>query len=193
MPRFCFATNNRHKLEEVANLLKGSFDLVGLNDIGFKGELAEDFLTLEENSRQKAEFIFRNYQMPCFADDTGLEVVALNGEPGVLSARFAGPHKSSADNMTLLLKKLEGISNRKAQFRTVITLIEITGQVKQFEGVVKGEILPQPRGQAGFGYDPVFLPDGLDKTLAEMTLPEKNQISHRAKAANKLVEYLRSE
>jgi XTP/dITP diphosphohydrolase len=190
--KICFATNNRHKLGEVANLLHESFELVGLADIGCTGELAEDFFTLEENSKQKAEYVFRKFRLACFADDTGLEVEALKGEPGVHSAHFAGPQRNSADNIALLLEKLAGNPSRKAQFRTVVTLIEQEGAVKQFEGVVRGEITFQPRGAKGFGYDPIFLPDGFDKTLAEMTLEEKNKISHRAIAVGRLVEYLKA-
>jgi XTP/dITP diphosphohydrolase len=190
-PKLCFATNNRHKLEEVASLLNRSFDLVGLHEVGFKGELEEDFFTLEENSKQKATFVFNNFHIPCFADDSGLEVDALNGEPGVHSAHFAGPHRSSADNTDLLLKKMEGIENRSARFRTVITLMDV-GLTKQFEGIVKGKILHTPRGTEGFGYDPVFLPDGFEISLAEMTMSQKNKISHRAMAVFKLVEFLKS-
>ncbi len=190
MTRLCFATNNRHKLDEVSSLLKRDFDLVGLDDIGFKEELAEDFFTLEENSNQKAEFIFNRFHLPCFADDTGLEVDALNGQPGVFSARFAGPQRNSSDNIRLLLQKLEGVKNRKARFRTVITLVERKGVTQQFEGIVKGEIIQQARGSEGFGYDPIFLPDGHTETLAEMTLEKKNVISHRGIAVGKLVMYL---
>ncbi len=190
MTRLCFATNNRHKLDEVASLLKNSFEVVSLADMGFNEELAEDFFTLEGNSKQKAEFVFHNFHMPCFADDTGLEVEALSGAPGVRSARYAGPQRSGADNMMLLLQKLEGIANRKAHFRTVITLMENSGQAIQFEGVVKGVILHQARGTEGFGYDPVFLPDGFEKSLGEMTMEGKNKISHRAKAVRKLVDFL---
>ena len=190
MTRLCFATNSRHKLHEVASLLKNTFDVVSLADIGFNEELAEDFSTLEENSKQKAEFVFYNFQIPCFADDTGLEVEALNGAPGVNSARYAGLQRNAADNMALLLEELKGVANRKAQFRTVITLMESSSQTIQFEGVVQGQILPQARGTDGFGYDPVFLPDGFEKSLAEMTMEEKNEISHRAKAVKKLVDYL---
>jgi XTP/dITP diphosphohydrolase len=190
MTRLCFATNNRHKLDEVASLLKHSFDVVGLADVAFNKELAEDFFTLEENSKQKAEFIFNTFQLPCFADDSGLEVDALNGAPGVNSAHYAGPQRSHADNLELLLQKLEGITNRKAQFRTVITFIETSGQAMQFEGIVKGVILHQARGIQGFGYDPVFLPEGFEKSLAEMNMEEKNRISHRASAVRKLVDFL---
>ena len=192
MQKFCFATNNQHKIEEVAALLGGHFTLVSLSDIGFDGELAEDFFTLEDNSRQKAEFVFQNFGVACFADDTGLEVEALGGEPGVFSARYAGPQRNSHDNMTLLLQKLADQPNRNARFRTVITLFESQASLKQFEGIVEGKIIKEQRGTGGFGYDPVFLPDGFTKTLAEMAMEEKNLISHRARAMNKLVAYLKA-
>ena len=190
-PKLCFATNNRHKLEEVASLLNGSLDLVSLHEVGFNGELAEDFFTLEENSKQKAAFVYNTFKVPCFADDSGLEVQALNGAPGVHSAHYAGPHRSSADNTALLLQRMVGIENRTARFRTVITLMD-DGLVKQFEGTVHGQILNSPLGTAGFGYDPVFLPDGFELSLAEMTLIQKNKISHRAMAMLRLVEYLKA-
>jgi XTP/dITP diphosphohydrolase len=190
MQKLCFATNNQHKIDEVAALLGGHFALLSLRDIGFEGELAEDFFTLEDNSRQKAEFIFKNFQVPCFADDTGLEVEALNGEPGVFSARYAGSHRNSDDNMNLLLRKLTDQPNRQACFRTVITLFESETSIKQFEGLVAGSIITERRGSEGFGYDPIFLPDGFTKTLGEMAMEEKNAISHRARAITKLVEYL---
>lgn len=190
MRKICFATTNRHKLDEVATMLEGKIELVGLDDVGCHTELAEDFMTLEANSNQKAEFVFQNYHVPCFADDSGLEVEALNGAPGVLSARYAGPQRSNADNIELLLKNLTGLSNLKAQFRTVVTFIDGSGKSTQFEGVLKGEILFSPRGNAGFGYDPIFLPWGYNKTLAEMTIDEKNKISHRALAIRELVNYL---
>jgi XTP/dITP diphosphohydrolase len=192
MSPLCFATNNKHKIEEVATLLGGHFQLQSLTDIGCQEELAEDFFTLEGNSRQKAEFVFKNFNVSCFADDTGLEVEALNGEPGVFSARYAGVQRNSDDNMNLLLQKLTDHPNRNARFRTVITLFEKDGAVKQFEGIVTGKIVFQKRGAGGFGYDPIFQPDGFSKTLAEMTMEEKNKISHRARAMNKLVDYLRS-
>lgn len=190
--KLCFATNNQHKIDEVAALLGGHFALQSLHNIGFTGELAEDFFTLEDNSRQKATFIFKNFQVACFADDTGLEVKALHGEPGVFSARYAGPQRNSEDNMKLLLQKLNGEQNREARFRTVITLVESDGTEKQFEGIVTGKILTEKRGSGGFGYDPIFQPDGFKKTLAEMTMEEKNKISHRARAMSKLVDYLKS-
>jgi XTP/dITP diphosphohydrolase len=192
MTQLCFATNNQHKIEEVAALLGGHFQLLSLLNIGCQEELAEDFFTLEDNSHQKAEFVFKNFNVPCFADDTGLEVEALNGEPGVFSARYAGPQRNSNDNMNLLLQKLTGHPNRNARFRTVITLFESDGAVKQFEGIVAGKILTEKRGTEGFGYDPIFQPDGFSKTLAEMAMEEKNRISHRARAMTRLAEYLQA-
>jgi XTP/dITP diphosphohydrolase len=193
MKEVSFATNNKHKIDEVAASLGGHFQLLSLNDIGCHEELAEDFFTLEANSYQKAEYVFKKYGVPCFADDTGLEVDALMGEPGVFSARYAGPQRNSDDNMNLLLQKLAYHQNRNARFRTVITLFERDGTVKQFEGIVTGEIIDDKRGGLGFGYDPIFVPHGFSKTLAEMTLEEKNKISHRAKAIKKLVDYLKGE
>jgi XTP/dITP diphosphohydrolase len=192
MNQICFATNNKHKIEEVAALLGGHFHLLSLHEIGCDTELAEDFFTLEENSKQKAEYVFKNYNVPCFADDSGLEVEALHGEPGADSAHYAGQQRNHDDNMNLLLRKLTGIENRKAQFRTVITLFESNGAMKQFEGIVKGKIIDDKRGDMGFGYDPIFVPEGFSKTLAELMMEEKNAISHRAKAVEKLVDYLKS-
>jgi XTP/dITP diphosphohydrolase len=192
MTQLCFATNNKHKIEEVAALLGGHFTLMSLADIGCTEELAEDFFTIAENSQQKAEYVFKKYNVACFADDSGLEVSALNGEPGVDSAHYAGPQRNHNDNMNFLLEKLKGVENRKAQFKTIITLIERTGSMQQFEGIVTGKIINEKRGTIGFGYDPIFIPDGFPKTLAEMTMEEKNKISHRARAMNKLVDYLRT-
>jgi XTP/dITP diphosphohydrolase len=184
-----FATNNRHKLEEVRHLLGTSVIVRSLEEIGCHEELPETQITLEGNALQKAQYVFDKYKTACFADDTGLEVEALNGEPGVYSARYAGEHRSSADNISLLLARLTNCTNRKAQFRCVIALVE-EGRIQFFEGIVKGEILKVRRGSSGFGYDPVFLSNGSKKTLAEMTLEEKNKISHRGQAVRKLVHYL---
>jgi len=189
MITLCFATNNNHKLLEIRALLGPFFQLKSLQDIGCFEELAETQDTLEGNSVQKAKHVYENYQISCFADDTGLEVEALNGAPGVFSARFAGPQRNSEDNMTLLLTKLKGENNRAAQFRTVITLLEPDG-MQVFEGVVRGEIIQEKRGSQGFGYDPIFQPLGYSKTLAEMSLDEKNLISHRAIAVKKLINFL---
>ena len=191
MDRFCVATNNRHKLEEIQDVIGADVDLVSLSDIGCFEELPETQPTLEGNSLQKAEHVFQNYKVPCFADDTGLEVEALNGEPGVYSARYAGEHKNSDDNIDLLLKKLENISNRKARFRTVITLVGFHEQPVTFEGIVDGAIINERRGSSGFGYDPVFIPEGYTKTFAEMTLQEKSMLSHRAIALRKLETFLK--
>lgn len=186
------ATNNPHKLSEIRPLLEPDFRILSLADIGCADELPETQDTLEGNSLQKAAFIFDHYHLACFADDTGLEVEALGGQPGVYSARYAGGQRSSEDNMNLLLSKLEKQENRRARFRTIITLLGPHG-AKTFEGVINGFILHEKRGAGGFGYDPVFQPDGFNRTLAEMTLEEKNQISHRAQAVEKLVSYLREQ
>jgi len=184
-----FATNNPHKLHEVQHLLGNKITLKSLNEIGCKEEIPEDYDTLEENAIQKAEFIFNRYGLSCFADDTGLEIDALNGEPGVLSARYAGETKDSEENIKKVLRKLEGIENRTARFRTVIALI-IDGKIHRFEGIVEGEILKEKHGYDGFGYDPVFRPQGFTQSFAEMPLSDKNKISHRAVATNKLVSFL---
>jgi XTP/dITP diphosphohydrolase len=184
-----FATNNQHKLNEVRAILGDRFKLLSLEDISFFDDIAEDFETLEENASQKAWFIYRKFGVDCFADDTGLEVDALNGEPGVYSARYAGSQKKPLNNMQKLLANLETKKNRGAQFRTVISLI-FTGKEHLFEGVVRGEILKQPRGEGGFGYDPVFQPHGYSQTFAEMDLTQKNSISHRALAMAKLTNFL---
>ena len=189
MMDICFATNNAHKLEEIKAILGNRFHVLGLNDIGCREELPEERDTLEGNSLQKAEYVFKKYKVSCFADDTGLEVESLAGAPGVYSARYAGEQRNAEDNMNLLLKNLSGKSNRKAHFRTVITFIQPEG-LHQFEGIVDGIILEERRGKGGFGYDPIFLPNGFSKTLAEMGMDEKNQISHRARATHKLVEFL---
>lgn len=190
MNRICFATNNKHKLEEVKQILGNEFQILSLAEIGCLDELPETQNTLEGNSLQKADFVFTNYRLPCFADDTGLEVDALQGAPGVHSAYYGGQQRSSEDNINLLLKNLTGRSNRTAQFRTVITLMGL-GETRSFEGVVKGEIITIKTGSEGFGYDPVFQPQGFTKTFAEMTMPEKNSLSHRARAVEKLATYLK--
>ena len=189
MIELCFATNNNHKLEEVKQLLESRFKILSLQEVGCLDELPETQDTLEGNSLQKADFVFNKYHIPCFADDTGLEVEALNGAPGVYSARYAGEQKNSEDNITLLLQNLAGKTNRKAQFRTVITLKGIDGQ-HSFEGSVKGEITIARKGKAGFGYDPVFQPEGHQLTFAEMDMIEKNKLSHRALAVQKLIGFL---
>ena len=185
------ATNNAHKLSEIRPLLEPDFRILSLQDIGCAEELPETAETIEGNSLQKASYVFERYHLPCFADDTGLEVEALNGEPGVYSARYAGSQRNSADNMALVLQKLAGQTNRRARFKTIITLIGFGG-VKSFEGIIEGVLVSETRGNGGFGYDPIFQPDGSSQTLAEMTLTEKNRISHRAIAIKKLVAFLRA-
>jgi XTP/dITP diphosphohydrolase len=185
----CFATNNLHKIQEVQAILSGRYTILSLADIGCTEELLEEQDTIPGNSFQKADYVFRTYNVPCFADDSGLEIEALDGAPGVHSAYFAGPQRSHQDNMNLVLSKLNNAKIRKAQFRTVITLVTAS-MTQQFEGILRGTILTEKRGAGGFGYDPIFLPDGYSKTLAEMSAEEKNQISHRAKAIDKLVELL---
>jgi len=189
MSSVIIATNNRHKLDEIQAILNEGISLKTLKDIGCTEELAEDQDTIEGNSFQKAEYIYRNYHVDCFADDTGLEVEALSGAPGVISAMYAGPQRNAGDNIDLLLRNLSDKNNRRARFRTVITLF-LSGNVHTFEGIVNGSILDARRGTDGFGYDPVFLPEASSKTLAEMTMEEKNQISHRAVAVKKLGNFL---
>jgi XTP/dITP diphosphohydrolase len=185
----CFASNNNHKLREIRSLLEPDFRILSLAQIGCVDELPETQPTIEGNALQKAGFVFERYHVPCFADDTGLEVEALNNAPGVYSARYAGERKSSDDNINLLLKNLGNSKNRNARFRTVIALIDLEG-IHQFEGIIQGTITHEIRGAEGFGYDPVFQPEGFDKTFAEMTLAKKNQMSHRARAVEKLVSFL---
>jgi XTP/dITP diphosphohydrolase len=187
----CFATNNRHKVDEVQAALGGKVRLTTLQEAGIHEQLPETQDTLEGNARQKALHVFSNYGLACFADDTGLEVDALLGSPGVYSARYAGPDRRPQDNMALLLRNLQGMPNRAAQFRTVIWLALPSGQWS-FEGIVRGHILTEHRGSGGFGYDPIFLPEGASKTLAEMSMEEKNRISHRGIAVRKLADFLRT-
>lgn len=186
---FVFATNNLHKLFEVQHLLGDKFKLLSLKDIDVNEDIPEDHDTLEKNALQKAWYIYNKTHRNCFADDTGLEVDALGGRPGVYSARYAGEGKNPKDNIKKLVSELKGVSNRKAQFRTVVALI-IDRNEHLFEGIVKGQIIDEERGADGFGYDPVFLPDGYTLTFAEMDIEQKNQISHRARAINALVDYL---
>ena len=188
--KLVFATNNQHKLQEIKRLLDDSIELLSLNDIGFEDEdIPENQDTLEGNAAEKSFFIYNKYGVNCFADDTGLEIDALNGEPGVYSARYAGEGRNAENNMNLVLDKLSIIKNRKARFRTIISLV-IDGHETQFEGVVEGHILEEKRGNTGFGYDPIFQPEEANLSFAQMPLNEKNKISHRARAVQKLVEYL---
>ena len=187
--KFVFATNNAHKLEEVTAILGDKIELLSMKDIHCHADIPETADTLEGNALLKARYIFENYNMDCFADDTGLEVEALNGAPGVYSARYAGDAHNSEANMRKLLQDMEGIENRKAQFRTVFALI-INGKEHLFEGIVKGEITKHRCGSSGFGYDPVFIPEGYTQTYAEMGNTLKNKISHRTLATNKLCNFL---
>lgn len=189
MRNIVFATNNKHKLFEVQNILGSTFSLKSLTDIGFDEDIPEDFDTLDQNASQKAWHIYNRFMMDCFADDTGLEVDALGGEPGVYSARYAGEQKNPHDNIIKLLRELEGISNRGAQFRTVVALI-IDGEEHRFEGIVRGKIIDKLLGSEGFGYDPIFVPDGYNQTFAEMDLNIKNRISHRGLAIAQLANFL---
>ena len=190
--KFVFATNNAHKLEEVTAILGDKIELLSMKDIHCSADIPETADTLEGNALLKARYIFENYHLDCFADDTGLEVEALNGAPGVYSARYAGGEGHDAQaNMLKLLHELDGMENRKAQFRTAISLI-LDGKEYLFEGVIKGEIIKEKRGDSGFGYDPVFMPEGYDRTFAELGNDIKNQISHRALAVQKLCEFLQS-
>ena len=210
--KIVFATNNQHKLDEIRAILGEQFEVLSLNDINCHEDIPETGQTLEENALMKAQYVYDKYHLDCFADDTGLEVEALNGAPGVYSARYAaigvpdgfaiGKSHDSEANMTRLLHELANNNNRKARFRTVITLIEKKDVcpcgctsikvVHRFEGIVNGEITREKSGAEGFGYDPIFRPDGYDKTFAELGADIKNQISHRARATQKLAEYLKT-
>lgn len=188
--RLCFASNNAHKLDEIRPLLPAHVELLSLADIGCQEELPETQDTLEGNALQKARYVWDNYGVSCFADDTGLEVTALNGEPGVYSARYAGPQRSAADNVQKLLRELADSADRSARFRTVIALVTGAADHWTFSGEVPGHITTEERGTGGFGYDPVFEPENRGKTFAEMTLEEKNQLSHRSRATTRLAAFL---
>lgn len=188
--KLVFATNNQHKLEEISRLLEGKHEIISLSSLGCQDEIPEDQDTLEGNALQKARYIKEHFGYDCFADDTGLEIEALNNRPGVYSARYAGPAKDSLENMKKVLEEMQGKTNRKACFRTVIALI-LDGREHLFEGRVDGEILTTQQGEAGFGYDPIFRPTGYQVSFAEMPMDEKNKISHRGRATRKLAEYLK--
>ena len=191
--RLCFASNNAHKLDEIRPLLPAQVQLLSLADIGCHEELPETQPTLEGNARQKAQYVFDNYGVACFADDTGLEVAALDGAPGVYSARYAGPERAAATNVAKLLHELAASPHRAASFRTVIALVLADGAVHEFRGEVAGRIAAAPIGHGGFGYDPVFVPtEGDGRTFAEMTLDEKNLLSHRARAVAGLAAFLQA-
>lgn len=186
-----FATHNANKLKEVRKLLPDGLELLGLDALGLDDDIPETADTIEGNSLMKTQYVWDRYGVACFGDDTGLEVDALNGAPGVYSARYAGPGRDSNDNMELLLKNLTGIENRDARFKTVITYLDERGARYQFTGIAEGEIIRERSGTQGFGYDPIFRPAGSQLTFAEMSAEEKNRISHRAKAFGQLVEFLR--
>jgi XTP/dITP diphosphohydrolase len=189
--KLIFATNNQHKADEIRAVLKGPVELVTLREAGIDIDIPEPYDTLEENARTKSVTIFKMTGTDCFSEDTGLEVDALGGEPGVKSARYAGEGRSFDANIDKLLSQLSGITDRKARFRTVISLL-INGKETLFEGVCEGRIIEEKRGNNGFGYDPVFIPDGADRSFAEMDMAGKNQFSHRKKATQKLVAFLNS-
>ena len=189
MKKFVFATNNAHKLEEVKAIVGAKIEILSLKDIGCQADIPETADTLEGNALLKARFIYETYHLDCFADDTGLEVEALNGAPGVYSARYAGDAHNSEANMRKLLQELEGVENRRARFRTAFALI-LNGKEHLFEGIVNGHITPVRHGTSGFGYDPVFVPDGYTQTFAEMGDALKNKISHRAIGVQKLCKFL---
>lgn len=186
-----FATHNRHKSEEACQILGPRWTLRNLHDLGQTEEIPETADTLQGNALQKAQFVYDKYHLSCFADDTGLEVESLNGAPGVYSARYAGEHCSFADNVNKLLHEMQGKTNRRACFKTVVALI-LDGKTHFFEGRVDGTIIETPRGGEGFGYDPVFVPDGFNETFAEMSAEQKNKISHRGRAMAKLIEFLQN-
>ena len=189
--KILFATNNAHKLKEVQAVLGPTFELVTPHDCGVDEEIPEEQPTLEGNASQKAHYLHARTGLDCFADDTGLEVEALGGAPGVHSARYATDGHDFAANNRLLLRNLEGQTNRRARFRTVISLL-LGGEEHLFEGVVQGCIIDHEQGSEGFGYDPLFIPDGYDRTFAQMTTEQKNAVSHRARAVRKLADYLHS-
>lgn len=191
METIIFATNNNNKVEEVRSILPKDFKILSLEEAGIHVDIPEPFLTLQENAQEKARVIYQLTHVDCFAEDTGLEVSSLNGEPGVKSARYAGENRSMENNIHKLLRKLEEKKDWSAQFRTVLCLIE-NGKEIIFEGICKGSIIAKRRGASGFGYDPVFIPDGSAKTFAEMTMEEKNEYSHRKKAVDKLTNYLKN-
>lgn len=187
--KLVFATNNQHKLKEVRTILSNNIELLSLKDINCNVDIPETANTLEENALLKAQYIYDHYKINCFADDTGLEIEALDNEPGVYSARYAGENKDSEANMLKVLDKLKNKTNRKARFRTIISLI-INGKHYSFEGIVNGRITEYKQGNSGFGYDPIFIPDGYKQTFAELGDNIKNKISHRALAINKLCNFL---
>ena len=189
IPSLVFATGNPNKVREIQQYFQGKIAFKSLKDIGCTEEIPETQPTIEGNAIQKAEYVAKNYHVNCFAEDTGLEIEALNGEPGVFSARYAGPQKIADDNMAKVLENLQNHTNRKARFKTVIALL-IDHQLHTFEGIIDGVIAHQKIGKQGFGYDPIFIPDGFERSFAQMSIEEKNNISHRARATKKLKQFL---
>ena len=187
--KIVFASNNKNKVKEIQNQVPNFIEIVTLEDIGCYEDIEENGLTIEENAVIKANYVTEKYNLPCFADDTGLEIEALNGEPGVYSARYAGIEKDSNKNMNLVLEKLQNQPNRSAQFKTVIAL-NINNKQQLFTGIVKGEITNEKTGNSGFGYDPIFQPEGCETTFAQMSVEEKNKMSHRGKAVSQLIDFL---
>jgi XTP/dITP diphosphohydrolase len=187
--KLIFATHNKNKAFEIQKLLPNTFQVLTLDDLNFHDEIPENEPTIELNSAFKANFVFNRFEENCFADDTGLEIEFLNGRPGVHSARYAGIESNSDANMNLVLREMLNAENRKARFKTVITLI-LNGKQHIFEGIVNGTIISEKRGENGFGYDPIFIPENESKTFAEMNLSEKNQFSHRARALEKMIHFL---
>lgn len=187
--KITFATNNKNKLKEIQNLVPEGIIIQSLSEIGCDQDIPETGFTLKENAQQKSDYIIQRYKVNCFSDDTGLEIKSLNDEPGVFSARYAGPQKNSEDNIDLVLDNLKGKEDRSAQFKTVISLY-LDGKQYFFEGVCKGTITKERSGSEGFGYDPIFIPEGYKTTFAEMSMDEKNKISHRGRAVQKLIEFL---
>ena len=192
MKQIVFATNNQNKLREMREIMDGLYEVLSLNDIGCHEEIVEDADTIQGNAKIKADFVTNKYHVDCFADDTGLEVEALDGAPGVYSARFAGEHCSYQDNVNKMLNAMKGQANRKAAFRTVIAL-NLNGKSYCFEGRCDGQITEQQRGTDGFGYDPIVQPDGFVETFAEMGHEAKNSISHRGRATQKLIAFLKNQ
>lgn len=190
MMKLVFATNNKNKIKEIKHLLNNSLEILSLEDIKCFEDIPETSDTIEGNAIQKAQYVYENYGYNCFADDTGLEIEALNGEPGIYSARYAGEEKNPEMNMNKVLDKLKNVSNRNARFKTVIALI-VDGKTTCFEGIVEGEITHTKSGSEGFGYDPIFMPKGYNKTYSEMSLDIKNTMSHRAIATKKLIAFLK--
>ena len=190
MLKLVFATNNKNKIKEIKHLIGNSIELLSLEDIGCVEDIPETSDTIQGNAIQKAKYVYDNYGYNCFADDTGLEIDELNGEPGIYSARYAGEQRNPEENMNKVLEKLNDATNRNAQFKTVIALI-INGEISCFEGIVKGEMTRVMSGEEGFGYDPIFKPKGYDITYSEMNLELKNKISHRALATHKLIKHLK--